>query len=270
MHPAPSCLARASSFFSISDCTSSTLTWNLFQQRFKHHELRQDLASMSPSLMTLPAEVRQMIWKHIVEGAIIQPWIPQSFRCTGCEKLQFSSSFEPWAFMLTSKNIYNDSIHLFHQCRSIKLQWQSFLVNPTRPRLLDQIHTVYFEEHCARCPVWQWPDTGGLRSDGAALGKRILEFRNIRTIHVPKDDIGWYSFNNILSQNDSSQKLRVKHDWYPIMQSIMETRPEVHCKYDLQVWAYEVGGTEYSNPVVRMFDLLFSPMLTVCRAVQSI
>lgn len=193
------------------------------------------LSEMAPSLMELPSEVRQLIWKHVVQGVAVQPWRSPSFLCDACAEQQSRVSIQPWIFMLTSKTVYSEAIHLFHNCRELDILWTTFIRKPSRPQLLDQIHTINFK-WCSECPgrynKYEFDNT---TERNETHEERILEFRNIHTLVFADFRIDLSEFEMLSPDRFTLSNLMPLTGLRFFLEAVMKARPDVQVKYNLEV-----------------------------------
>lgn len=171
---------------------------------------------MVASLFTLPIELRQQIWDLVIERRVLEvlhhDWRPPRVLSRA------------WRFMLTSKDFYNDTIHLYRQCDTIECEWGRLPPAPITPHLVDQIRVLKFHSPCDASDKYY--------DDNCMLIRCILEFKKLHTVQLP--------FRNKPTTIDTtdSRDLRrsVPGSGWPSIENLMIVYlPDVHLKCSLLV-----------------------------------
>ena len=197
---------------------------------------------MTLTLLDLPAEVRQQIWRHVTRGAYVstvrhlaKPRYNRSIDKCHSLDVDRDDKKRPWAFLLTCKLVWNDAHHLYLTCDTLRSTWLCLVSRPALKHRRDQIRTIQLSDYCRDCSI-------GLRKvdnskqNGDLIGlvrDRLLQFSKLEEVCLPTfvdfkthDPVSYYEVRKL-----TSFLIADSGPWF--LPGLEASCPDVHFIFDI-------------------------------------
>ena len=204
---------------------------------------------MTLSLLDLPAEVRQQIWRYVTCDAYVSTvrHLPEfqrksaTDRC-GSAEVDHDDTKRPWTFLLTCKLVWNEAHHLYFTCDTLRTTWMCLIYKSAPKHLIEHVHTIQLIDYCRDCWI-------GLRESDAnidnlnrgyrpSVQNRLQQYDKLESIYLPnciEDEVIEEPVGDDVLKEDASSWINATGPWH--LEKLETAFPNLHFIFDIEARA---------------------------------